>query len=146
MPISLGQRIAGEQVSVVPDDLDRLVELRACGDHARRAGVGDRQLAQLLPVLDESLVQLIKAPGAEGHVRRPARGVERSPGGGDGGPRVRDSRVGGVANHLPSRRVHRRVRAVRRDQLPVDEHAVLHPLPPFRRKLHSLSPAIKLST
>jgi hypothetical protein len=48
------------------------------GDHPGSADVGDRQLAQLLLVLGQRLVQLVQAPGAERDVSRPAGGVARA--------------------------------------------------------------------
>jgi len=82
-PEVLRQRIARQQVGVVPDDLDRLVELCPVRDDPGGADIGDRQLAQLLLVLGQRLVQLVQAAGAERDVRRPAGGVERAAGGGD---------------------------------------------------------------
>jgi hypothetical protein len=120
----LGQRVVGQQVRVVADDPDRLVELRAVGDHPGRAHVGDRQLAQLLLVLGQHPVQLVQAAGAQFYVGRPRRGVERPPGGGDGDLCVGHRRVGRMVEDLTCGRVDRRVGPVGRDQLPVDEHAV----------------------
>ena len=124
----LGQRVAGQQVGVVADDLDRLIQLRAVGDHPGRADVGDRQLPQLLLVLGQRPVQLAQAAGPERDVGRPAGGVERAPGGGDGGLGVVRRRVRCVVDHLAGGRVDRRVGPVGfgRDQLPVDEHP-MHP-------------------
>jgi len=81
----LGQRVRPQQVRVVAEELDRLVELRPVRQLARRADVGDGQLAQLLAVLAERAVQLLQAPDAQLGVGGPVGRVEGAAGRGDRG-------------------------------------------------------------
>ena len=52
------QQVDDRQVGVVADQLDGLIQLRTMGELAGCTDLGDRQIAQLLPVVDQRLVEL----------------------------------------------------------------------------------------
>ena len=107
--------------------LERPVELRREGHHARRADLGDELLAVLLALGLERLLQLLEAALAQGAVGRPVGLVEGPPGRGDRPLHVLGGGVGHLAEHLLRRRVDVLEPLARSclDELAVDEHAHL---------------------
>ena len=73
---------------------ERGVELRSVGDEHRATDLGDQLGAQLLLLRLDGGLELEQAPLAEGVVGGPGGGVERPPGGGDGGLHVGGGAVG----------------------------------------------------
>ena len=94
---------------------------------AARVGLPRQKVNYHLRELERhGLVELVEALDAEFDVGGPRRGVESAARGLDGGFRLGDTGIRGVADELTRRGVERREGLLGRDELPVDEQALVH--------------------
>lgn len=125
VPEVLGELIGAQQVRVEAHDADRLVELRALGQRAGGADLGDGELTQLVGVLDERPVQLVEAANAQLDIGGPVGAVERA-------TRRRDRRFGllgagvrRVPDDSARRGIDRSERLAGGDEAAVDQQAAV---------------------
>ena len=105
---------------------DRALQLRGRRQHHRRAHLRDRDLAQILDVLGQHLLQLPNAAHPQFGVGGPVGFVECAAGRLDRAAHIVGARVGGDAQHLLGGRVDRRERAgATGHEFPVDEQLTL---------------------
>ena len=97
-----GHRIVLQQIGVVADDRDRLVELRTRAQRPGGADLGDGQVGQLVTMLDQRTVKLIKTADSELDVGGPVRRVKRTPRRSDRRLGLRHGRVGSVPHEVAS--------------------------------------------
>jgi hypothetical protein len=107
-----GPLVALGQIGVVGEKLGGGGELHGGAGRAGRTHLGDRQLGELVGVLDERLMELAKAPHPELDVAGPAALVECTPGGGQRRLHVGGGGVGGHAQLPAGRRVLHRIGGV----------------------------------